>query len=348
MAASSCSVNSAGPMALEDLVNTVLTGDYRVDSQIAKGGMGVVLAGTHVPSGDRVAIKVLTIPEDAPLGIRDRFLNEALAVAKLKNAHVARFRDVGTLADGTPYMVMELLEGVDLSRVLEKTDRLLPDIAVDYILQACEALSEAHSLGIVHRDIKPSNLFVATRTDGTQMVKVLDFGISRAPLGLSRLTSHDTILGTPVYMAPEQMKSARLADARSDIWSLGAVLYELIEGLVPFDGDSYAELCLRIAMDPPMSMIAPVQPGLERAIAKCLAKDPTARWQHVGQLGRAIVPYARNVQQGWLRVVRIERHIEANPGATLIRAEPEPPRGIATLRMARARVTTPGMRKGSP
>ena len=333
-------------MTPENLINTVLTGNYRVDAELAKGGMGVVFAGTHVPSHERVAIKVLSIPEDSPLGIRERFLNEALAAAKLKNAHVARFRDVGTLPDGTPYIVMELLEGIDLGRVLEKTDRLLPDIAVDYVLQACEALGEAHSLGIVHRDIKPSNLFVASRPDGTQMVKVLDFGISRAPLGLSRLTSHDTVLGTPVYMAPEQMKSARKADGRSDIWSLGAVLYELVEGLVPFDGDSYAELCLRIAMDPPMSMLAPVPPGLERAIGKCLAKDPVARWQNVGELARAIVPYARHVQQGWLRVVRIERLVEANPGATLHKAEAEPPRGVATLRMARARVTTPKQRKG--
>ena len=241
---------------------------------------------------------------------------------------------------------MELLDGVDLGRVLERSDCLLPDLAVDYILQACEALSEAHSLGIVHRDIKPSNLFVAARPDGTQMLKVLDFGISRAPLGGGRLTSHDTVLGTPVYMAPEQMKAARLADARSDVWSLGAVLYELIEGLVPFDGDSFPELCLRIAMDPPMPMLAAVPPGLERAIGRCLAKDPADRWQTVAELGRAIVPYTRQVQQGWLRMSRIERNVEANPGATLGKTERDPARGVAILRMARARVVTPGMRKG--
>ena len=334
-------------MALEELVDTVLPGHYRVDAPIAKGGMGVVLAATHLPSGDRVAIKVLTIPDDAPAGMRERFLNEALAVARLKNAHVAKFREVGSLGNGTPYIVMELLEGIDLARVLEKTERLLPDIAVEYVLQACEALAEAHALGIVHRDIKPSNLFVASRADGTQIIKVLDFGISRAPLGPSRLTTQDTILGTPVYMAPEQMKSARLSDARSDIWSIGAVLYELIEGMVPFDGDSYAELCLRIAMDPPMPMISPVPPGLERAIAKCLAKDPAARWQTVSALARAIVPYARQVQQGWFQVARIERLIDANPGATLVAREQEPSRGVTTLRMARARVTTPGIRKGT-
>ena len=334
-------------MEHEPLLHTTVAGKYRVDALVARGGMAVVLAGTHVVRGDRVAIKMVS--GAASWAARERFLHEARAAARLRNPHVARFHEVGTLDDGTPFLVMELLEGIDLANVLAKTyEGLGPDIAVDYVLQACEALAEAHAAGIIHRDIKPANLFLARRDgDDTVVLKVLDFGISYALAATSehRLTTADAVLGTPAYMAPEQMRSGRLADARSDIWALGAVLYELIESQLPFDAETYPELCMTIAVDPPWPMEVPVPPGLARAIGKCLEKDPRARFQSVAELARAIVPYARDVQQGWLRAVRIERMVQSNPQAAILEAPPRDDRAIDLIRTVRARVPTPRLRR---
>jgi serine/threonine-protein kinase len=196
----------------------------------------------------------------------------------------------------------------------------------------------------VHRDIKPANLFLARQPNDRLVVKVLDFGIARAPIATGtagRITTEETVLGTPAFMSPEQMRAARQADARSDIWSLGAVLYQLIEGETPFDAETYADLCMTIAMDPPMPMEVPVPPGLARAIARCLEKDPARRFQNVGDFARAIVPYTLDKQQGWLRVVRIERMVQANPASVIHAAEPPVARALETIRVARARVKTP-------
>src|SRR5262249_32494476 len=153
-------------------------------------------------------------------------LREARAVVRLKSEHVARVTDVGTLEDEVPYVVMELLHGVDLGRLIDTQGAIPPGEAVDYVLQACEALAEAHAIGIVHRDVKPANLFVA-RIDGKNVLKVLDFGISKSVTTDVELTQTQTVLGTPAYMSPEQMRSARSVDRRTDIWSIGSVLYEL-------------------------------------------------------------------------------------------------------------------------
>ena len=333
-------------MELESFLHTTIAGKYRVDALVARGGMAVVLAGTHVVRGERVAIKVVS--GAASWAARERFLHEARAAARLRNPHVARFHEVGTLDDGTPFLVMELLEGTDLGNVLAQTyEGIGADVAVDYVLQACEALAEAHAAGIIHRDIKPANLFLARRpSDDSVVLKVLDFGISYALVAnAQRVTTADAVLGTPAYMAPEQMRSARLADARSDIWSLGVVLYELIEGQLPFDAETYPELCMTIAVDPPWPMEVPIPPGLARAIAKCLEKDQRARFQTVADLARSIVPYARDVQQGWLRVVRIERMVQSNPQAAIIATTPRDDRAIDLIRTARARVPAPRLRR---
>jgi eukaryotic-like serine/threonine-protein kinase len=332
-------------MDIQPLLHQTIAGKYRIESVVAEGTASVVLAGTVIPSGDRVAVKLLR--ERISAGARDRFLNEARATARLRNPHVAKFRDVGTLHDNTPYFVMELLEGTDLGRVLESTyEGVGVETAVDYVLQACEGIAEAHSHGIIHRDIKPANLFLARQPGDRLMIKVLDFGIAHAPaaVGAGRLTTEETVLGTPAFMSPEQMRSARQADARSDIWSLGAVLYQLIEGETPFDAESYADLCLTVAMDPPMPMEVPVPPGLARAIARCLEKDPARRFQSVGDFARTIVPYTHDVQQGWMRVVRIERMVQANPGAAIFAPEPAEPRALETIRIARTRAKTPRLR----
>ena len=200
--------------------DSIIAGKYRVESTLGFGGMGVVLAARHLQLDERVAIKVLRDDVTVDAEHVARFLREAQAAVRLKSEHVARILDVGTLPDGKPYMVMELLEGLDLGRLLQDQGQLARPLAVDLVLQTCDALAEAHAIGIVHRDIKPTNLFITSRRDGSPLLKVLDFGISKAQSTAElSLTQTSSMLGTPAYMSPEQMRSARNADARSDLWS---------------------------------------------------------------------------------------------------------------------------------
>jgi serine/threonine-protein kinase len=203
---------------------------------------------------------------------------------------------------------MEFLEGNDLNQILRHHGPQLPAIVVDLMLQACEGIAEAHALGIVHRDIKPSNFFITRRPDGSMLLKILDFGISKTPVGFDELTATQTVLGTPSYMAPEQMKSGRSADPRSDIWSLGVVIYQLLTGRTPFSGESYAELVLKVGLEPPAPILVPLPPGLGDVILHCLEKDPAARFQNVGDLARMLAPYATDpiaAAQAANRAIRI-------------------------------------------
>ncbi len=273
----------------------VLAGRYRVERQIGRGGMGVVVAAVHLELEQRVALKFL-LP--SALGNQEavqRFLREARASVKLRGEHVARVSDVGTLDGGVPYIVMEYLEGHDLGSELERRGRLPAAEATEYVLQACVGLAEAHGLGIVHRDLKPENMFLTLRPDGSPLVKVLDFGISKnlsAP-GEHQLTSSQAVIGSPSYMSPESMRGARLADQRSDIWSLGVVLYELLSGHLPWDGGSFAEICVKIQMAPlpELEPDAEVPGGLAAVIARCLDKTPEARPQSIAELAQALAPF---------------------------------------------------------
>src|SRR5688500_5521935 len=214
------------------------------------GGMGVVLAAKHVGLGQRVAVKMLR-PEIAKLPeAAERFLREARASTTLRSGNVARVLDVGKLDNGAPYMVMEFLEGKDL-HALASTESPLPIAAsVGYVLQAAEALAEAHATGIVHRDLKPANLFLTAGADGSPLVKVLDFGISKANLpGEHGITATDAVLGSPGYMSPEQIRSAKHVDQRADVWGLGVTLYELLTGCPPFDGASVAAVSVQIVLE---------------------------------------------------------------------------------------------------
>jgi serine/threonine-protein kinase len=221
-----------------------------------------------------------------------RFLREAQATVKLRSEHSARVMDVGTTDEGVPFMVMEFLDGNDLNQILRHHGPQQPAIVVDLLLQACEGIAEAHALGIVHRDVKPSNFFITRRPDGSMLLKILDFGISKTPVGYDELTGTQTVIGTPSYMAPEQMKSGRAADPRSDIWSLGVVTYQLITGRLPFSGESYAELVLKVGLEPPAPIPVPVPTGLDTVIMRCLEKDPSQRHQNVGELARMLAPFA--------------------------------------------------------
>ncbi|HWP04087.1 MAG TPA: protein kinase [Polyangiaceae bacterium] len=279
----------------------ILAGKYRVDKVLGVGGMGVVVAAYHIDLDERVAIKFL-LPEVLDHGEAvARFAREARAAVKIKSEHVAKVTDVGKLENGAPYMVMEFLEGSDLSQWLTQRGALPVEQAAEFMLQACEAIAEAHALGIVHRDLKPGNLFVIRRPDGLLSVKVLDFGISKTASGpgsasAGAMTKTSALMGSPLYMSPEQMQSSRDVDARTDIWALGVILYELLVGTQPFVADTMPELVLRVVTGPPAAGLRNRRPdvpeGLERMILRCLEKDRSRRFESVGEFAAALLPYA--------------------------------------------------------
>jgi serine/threonine protein kinase len=271
---------------------TILLGKYRIEELIGTGGMGNVVRASHLYLQQPVAIKILLPQMVENESTVQRFLREAQAAVKLKSEHSARVMDVGTAPDGAPFMVMEFLDGNDLNQILRHHGPQVPPVVVDLMLQACEGIAEAHALGIIHRDIKPSNFFITRRPDGSMLLKILDFGISKTPVGYEDLTGTQTVIGTPSYMAPEQMKSGRAADPRSDLWSIGVVMYQLLTGRTPFTGESYAELVLKVGLDPPEPILVPLPGGLGAVVLRCLEKDPKLRFQNVGELARMLAPYA--------------------------------------------------------
>ena len=275
----------------------VLAEKYCVERVLGSGGMGIVVAARHLRLDERVAIKFLHPDALTNAEAVARFEREARAAAKIKSEHVARVSDVGTLDNGCPYMIMEYLEGEDLADWVQQRGPLAVDQAVEFLLQICEAMAEAHGLGIVHRDLKPANLFCIRRADGQLSIKVLDFGISKfaeSGPGLD-MTHANAVMGSPLYMSPEQMVSARSVDARTDIWSMGVILYELISGRAPFRGENLPEVCLSIASQPtpPLRPTRPDAPAnLDAVIAKCLQKDRKKRYANVAELAVALGPFA--------------------------------------------------------
>ncbi|HET9957915.1 MAG TPA: serine/threonine-protein kinase [Polyangiaceae bacterium] len=305
---------------------TLAGGKYRVERILGQGGMGVVVSALHVPLGQHVALKFLQPAMAANPGATQRFLREARAAAQIQSEHVARVMDVGTLDFGAPYMVMELLRGSDLARWLREKGPLTVEQAVSYVLQACEAIAEAHSLGIVHRDVKPANLFLTQRADGSPLVKVLDFGISKAAVCDTdefqvSVTSTNAVMGSPRYMAPEQLKNAKDVDARADIWSLGIVLYELIAGVPPYPGETPWDLMSAIISDeiPALRTVRPDAPALvDRVISRCLEKDRERRFSNLAELVVALKdaapPEARVSIDRTVRIIRGNQQGLTSPG----------------------------------
>jgi serine/threonine-protein kinase len=276
-------------------IDEVVAGKYRVERLVGEGGMGVVVAARHVQLDTVVALKLLPESSTADPVLVERFLREARSAAKLRSDHVAKVLDYGTLESGAPFMVMEYLEGATLADVLASHGRLEPATACDYVLQACEAVAEAHSLGIVHRDLKPENLYLTKRVGGADFVKVIDFGVSKTTAIAGSLTTTKTVVGSPMYMAPEQMRSSRVADPRSDVWALGVVLYELLTERCPFEGESLPELCLKISREPyrPLAELRPgLPPELLAIVDRCLQKDPAHRYANAAELAEALEPLA--------------------------------------------------------
>jgi eukaryotic-like serine/threonine-protein kinase len=272
------------------VVGSTVGGKYRIDRAIGAGGMGTVVAATHIGLGSPVALKFLNEKIRDSSNSLQRFTREARASAQLRSEHVCRVSDFG-IEDGVPYIAMELLEGNDLAYVLD-AGPVGVDRAVDYIQQACVGLAEAHGLGIVHRDLKPGNLFLAKRADGSPLLKVLDFGVAKIPVdGEHALTQTATVIGSPGYMAPEQLRSSKTVDARADVWALGVILYELISARHPFHASAVTEVAVKIAMDEPPPLVE-APPPLREIVMRCLAKDPAQRYSDVGALAAALAPFA--------------------------------------------------------
>lgn len=281
----------------------VLAGKYRVERVLGSGGMGYVVAARHLQLDQLVAMKFLRrnnaeLDETEATG---RFLREAKAVVRLRDEHVAKVFDVGTLETGEPYIVMEYLDGCDLSALAKQRGQIPVTEAVEYVLQASEALAEAHSLGIVHRDVKLANLFVTRGHAGSPLVKVLDFGISKVnPYGgeteaAQEMTRTASMLGSPRFMSPEQMRDPRNVDARSDIWSLGVVLYRLVAGKPPFEAETLGRLLSMVMHENPDPLAAvrgDLPPGFSEVVQHCLEKDPNHRFPNIAELAYSLVPFA--------------------------------------------------------
>ncbi|HEV3191704.1 MAG TPA: serine/threonine-protein kinase [Polyangiaceae bacterium] len=316
----------------------VLAGKYRVERVLGIGGMGIVVAAHHVQLDTKVAIKFLLPSMLRNQEVIGRFAREARAAVKITSEHVARVFDVGTLETGAPYMVMEFLEGGDLGTWLQERGPLPVEQAIDFVLQASVAVADAHGVGIVHRDLKPANLFCVRRSDGTQVVKVLDFGISKvsdfgSQPGMAA-TKTSAVMGSPLYMSPEQMQSARDVDAQTDVWALGVILYELLTGTTPFLGDSYAEVAIKVATAPfaPLRNFRPDAPsGLEAVIAKCLEKDKRLRYGNVAKLALGLAEFSPKRSRasierivGIIQASGLSESVLAMPPTPPVRPTPQP------------------------
>jgi tRNA A-37 threonylcarbamoyl transferase component Bud32 len=288
-------VSVPSPSSNSFIPGDIVDGKYCVEAVLGVGGMGVVLAARHLTLESEVAIKVLLPKFQKDPVVRERFLREARSAAVLKSSHVTKLFDIGIDRLDAPYIVMERLHGQDLEQLLTEHGPLDEKTAVDYLLQACEALAEAHAAGIVHRDLKPENLFLARTGNGTARLKVLDFGIAKASYETKMLTATADVMGTPHFMSPEQFKSTRDVTARTDVWALGAILYRSLANTLPFEGRDYVELCSNIMTQaaPPLEHRRPtVSAALAGIVRRCLEKDPMQRFANACELREALRSFA--------------------------------------------------------
>jgi serine/threonine-protein kinase len=306
---------------------SVILGKYCVERVLGSGGMAVVLAARDLRLGRLVALKVLRKIAAQNPELRQRFEREARVVAHMQSEHVPRVLDVDTLPGVGQLLVLEYLEGKDLRRVLETEGPLPVARAVDLLLQACEAVTEAHALGIVHRDLKPANLFLERKKDGSELLRVLDFGISKwlaAPEDDSQMTTNSDVFGSPRYMSPEQLRSSRYVTGRTDVWALAIILYELVSGKAPFDGESRSEVVGAVLHRPPtpLAKVAPnAPPQLGEVLERALHKDPGRRTPSVLALARAIAAFG--TERGRASLSIIERASTSGAGVETDWDEPQ-------------------------
>jgi eukaryotic-like serine/threonine-protein kinase len=311
-------------------IGDIVAGKYQILRVIGSGAMGVVVAAHHLNLDRTVALKFLVASALAHPDALARFAQEARAPARLASPHVVRVNDVGSLSNGTPYIELEYMEGSDLAARLRSGGRLPVDLAVDFVLQACDGIAEAHGLGIIHRDLKPANLFVVRGHGGAEEIKVLDFGISKAKASVTStrppgagtpggMSTSGGPIGSPCYMSPEQMQSARDIDVRTDIWSLGITLYELVTGELPFRGQSLVELYSEAKSQQPLCLRSrwPALPaGLEAVLSRCLQFDRQLRFPSVSELARALLPFASNRTGAYVQRIVAASRSPATPEKT--------------------------------
>ncbi len=322
--------------------------------------MGLVVKAIHEQLGTPVAIKLLRHDATEEPAMVERFLREARSAARLRGEHVCRVTDFGTTENGQPFMVMEFLEGLDLASMVDDSGVLEPARVATYIIQACIAIAEAHALGIIHRDLKPGNLFLTHGADGRELIKLLDFGIAKATSAIDpSLTATQKAMGSPAYMSPEQLRAHSTVDPRSDIWSIGITMYELLTEKRPFEGDTPYELALTISNDPPAPLPDTVAPEIARVVMRCLEKDREKRYQTVAELAAALAPIAPGGKELAARVAaaltpegakpRTAGIREADPATeTTMRGasgtiDPEAPRKSARLAIPLALVAIAGL-----
>jgi eukaryotic-like serine/threonine-protein kinase len=303
-------------------VGSLLLGKYRLETVLGEGGMGVVYAAEHVQLEERVAVKLVRGEHANTAKLAARLVSEARATVRVKSDHVVRILDAGTLEDGQPFIVMEYLEGEDLSKLREREKQLPLTATVDYLLQACEAIAEAHSLGIVHRDLKPANLFLQRTPTGVR-VKVLDFGISRVldagnGGGVLGATSAHSLVCSPAYASPEQLSTPELVDTRTDVWSLGVVCYELLTGISPFVASSLALVCTRVLHDTPArlrSLRRDAPAAVERALMLALRKRPEQRPQTIFEFAKELAPFGSPAARESLARIELIKPVSPAPPA---------------------------------
>jgi serine/threonine-protein kinase len=329
-----CSILALAP-------GVVLGGKYRIERKLGEGAMGVVFAATHLGLDETVAIKLMRHDVQQTDGTFARFAKEAKIAARIRSEHVAKVLDVDVLDGLGPFIVMECLEGGSLADMLDASGPLPAERVVAYVLQACEALAAAHSIGVVHRDVKPDNLFV-TRHGGLEVLKLLDFGISKAALTGSVLgedmaaSTLSFVMGTPLYMSPEQLRTSADVDVRTDVWSLGVTIHELVSGRPPFTGESIAEICAAILDAAPAALPDTCPPTLRAVVSRCLEKDRSQRYQSIAELAAALVPLAPGEAQAYasrssciLRASTLNLKLEPAPTSNTAAT---PPRGVRSSR----------------
>lgn len=312
----------------------IIDDKYVVEERIGSGSMGVVVAARHRLLGTRVAIKILRARGVSRPDIIARFTREARSIASLDSEYVVRVLDFGVLDSGAPYIVMQHLTGSNLATVVQERGPLPTHEVVDYAIQSCAGLAAAHSSGIIHRDVKPGNLFLMRRASGDSSIKLLDFGIAKAPAPdgeeQASITSTAGLLGSPLYMSPEQIRHAKTVDARTDIWSLGVTMYHLITQQNPFQVAGVATFLASVVHDAPRPirhLVPEVPEGLGAVIGRCLEKDRGRRYGSAAELAHALGPFGTARGRHVLDELEVSDNHDTSVEITRVNTSP-PPRSV--------------------